>query len=286
MKKIFLLITSILVLVTGSCGLMSPPAPPPQLSATDLVPRATAMSGLPPTWTPEPTFTPTNTLLPSPTPTATHDPSLYNINAVMTPVSVSYPTNGTDISGWKTIEGKTAAIKIPPSFEIMDIAGVFMEMMFGMMEAFTEGMMEVAEGLGEELGVTPETSLETPDLGEFPDFDFILAMEESTQSAIILVNVERGPETTTEYLLDEALTDSDPPPQPVSREVFTNAPYPMERVILNVEDEELGPGKQIVYVILGEEMAWNLVFGVSEGLYEEYLPIFEAVVDSFTPLQE
>jgi hypothetical protein len=59
----------------------------------------------------------------------------------------------------------------------------------------------------------------------------------------------------------------------------------MERVILTVEDEELGLGKQIIYVILGDEMGWNLVFGVSDGLYDQYLPIFESVVDSFAVVE-
>ena len=285
MKRIVLLLSTVIILATSSCGLLSPPAAPqPQLSATDPVPKATAMSELPPTWTPEPTYTPSHTPPPSPTPTATHDPNMYNINAVMTPVSVSYTPGELDTSGWKTIEGDTASIMVPPSYEVLDFAGVFMEMMFGVMEGLMEGMMDMAEGLGEELGVTPETPLEAPDLGEVPDFDFILTMEESTQSAIILVSVERGPDTTTQYLIDEALTDNETPPQPISRELFLDAPFPMERVILNVEDEENGPGKQIVYVILGEEMAWNMVFGVSDGLYEQYLPIFEAVVDSFAPV--
>jgi hypothetical protein len=283
MKKIIPLISTITILITGSCGLLNfPPAPQPQLSATDPVPRATAMSELPPTWTPEPTYTPSPTPPPSPTPTATHDPSMFDIQAVMTPAAVPYSPGGTDISGWKLIEGKTASIKIPPTFEIMDFAGLFMEMMFGVMETLAEGMVEMVEGIGEELGVTPEAAIESPELGEPPDFDFILAMEESTQSAIVLVSVERGPETTTEYLLNEALTGNETPPQPLSREVFVDAPYPMERVILNVEDEEQGPGKQIIYVILGEDMAWNLVFGVSDGLYDQYLPLYESVVDSFT----
>jgi hypothetical protein len=207
---------------------------------------------------------------------------MYNINAVMTPVSVSYTPAEVNTSGWKTIEGDTASIMVPPSYEVLDFAGVFMEMMFGVMEGLMEGMVDMAEGLGEELGVTPEATLEVPELGDPPDFDFILTMEEATQSAIILVSVERGPDTTTQYLIDEALTDSETQPQPISRELFLDAPYPMERVILDVEDEEQGPGKQIIYVILGEEMAWNLVFGVSDGLYEQYLPLFEGVVDSFT----
>jgi hypothetical protein len=210
---------------------------------------------------------------------------MYNINAVMTPVALSYTPSQMDTSGWKIIEGKTASFKVPRSYEVMDFAGLFMEMMFGVMEALADGMVEMAEGLGEEMGVTPEATLESPEFGEPPDFDFIITMEETTQSAIILVSVERGPDTTTQYLIDEALTDNDEPPQPISRELYLDAPYPMERVILNVQDEEQGPGKQIIYAILGEEMGWNLVFGVPNSLFDQYLPIFESVVDSFTVVE-
>jgi hypothetical protein len=82
-------------------------------------------------------------------------------------------------------------------------------------------------------------------------------------------------------LLNEALTDQDDF-QLVTREILTDAPYPMERVILDIEDPELGPGKQIIYVILGDDMAWNLMFSTPLELYDSYLPIFESVVNSFS----
>ena len=284
-KTIFMPLLTLVILFTSSCGLLSPPAPQPQLSATDIVPRATAMSELPPTWTPEPTYTPSPTLPPSPTPTATLDPAFFNISAVMTPVAIDYPLGTADRSGWKLIEGKTASITVPPSYEVLDFAGVFMEMMFGVMQALTEGMLEIAGELGEELGATPAAATPEIDLGELPKFDFIITMEEATQSGIILVSIDREPETTTEILLNESLTDNEEDIDLVSREIFSDAPYPMERVILNVEDEELGPGKQVIYVILGEEMAWNLVFSSPADLFESYLPLFESVVNSFFPAQ-
>ncbi len=285
MKKTFLIPILVIILFTTSCGLLSPPAPQPQLSATDIVPRATAMSELPPTWTPEPTYTPSATLPSSPTPTVTLDPSQFNISAVMTPIYIDYSVNTADRTDWKLIEGKTASISVPPSYEVLDFAGVFMEMMFGVMEAFTEGMIEFAGELGEELGATPAATQVEIDLGELPDFDFIITMEETTQSGIILVSVDRGPDTTTESLLNESLTDNETEIDLVSREVLTDAPYPMERVILDVEDEELGPGKQVIYVILGDQMAWNLVFSSPADLFESYLPLFESVVNSFSPAQ-
>ena len=284
MKKTFLIPILVIILFTTSCDLLSPPAPQPQLSATDVVPIATAMSELPPTWTPEPTYTPSATLPPTLTPTATLDPAFFNISAVMTPAAINYPVEVTNRAGWKLIEGKTASISVPPSYEVLDFAGVFMEMMFGVMEAFAEGMVEFAGELGEELGTTPAATPPEIDLGEVPDFDFIITMEEATQSGIILVSVDRGPETTTEILLNESLTDNETEVDLVSREVITEAPYPMERIILNVEDEELGAGKQVIYVILGEEMAWNLVFSSPEDLFESYLPLFESVVNSFSPI--
>ena len=73
--------------------------------------------------------------------------------------------------------------------------------------------------------------------------------------------------------------------QVIAREHYLDAPFPMERVILAVTDEEYGKGKQIIYVILGEEQGWNLVFTMPEDLYDDYLPLYESVVDSFTPVE-
>jgi len=284
MKKIVsIILLSMLIIFTSSCDLLSTPALPPQLSATNIVPRATAMSELPPTWTLAPTLTPSSTSPPSPTPTATLDPSLFNISAQMTPVAIAYPSVGVDSSGWTRIEGKTASISIPPSYEVLDFANVFIEMMFGLMEAFTEGFVEFAEEFGEELGVTPEATLEEPDLGEMPEVDFILAIEETSQSAIIFVNVDREPNTTTEMLLNQALADAEVDFQLSTREVLTDGPYPIERVILDIEDEELGPGKQIIYVILGETNAWNIVFTTPLSLFDQNMPIYESVIISFFP---
>jgi hypothetical protein len=202
----------------------------------------------------------------------------------MTPVAIAYPSIGVDTSGWTRIEGKTALISIPPSYEVLDFASIFIEMMFGVMEAFTEGFIEFAEDIGEELGVTPEATLEEPDLGEMPEIDFILAIEETSQSAIIFVNVDREPDTTTEILLNQALTDTEAEFQLSTREVLTDGPFPIERVILDIEDEELGPGKQIIYVILGETTAWNIVFTTPLSLFDQNMPIYESVIISFSPV--
>ena len=282
-KTILIVLLSIVIIFTSSCDLLSIPAPPPQLSATDIGPKATAMSELPATWTLAPTLTPSSTPLPSSTPTVTPDPALYNIGAQMTPVAIAYPSSGVDTTGWKRIEGKTAVISIPPSYEVLDFASVLIEMMFGVMEAFTEGFVEFAEDLGEDLGVTPEATLEQPDLGEMPEIDFILAIEETSQSVIIFVNVDRDPDTTTEILLNQALTDTDENFQLSTREVLTEGPYPIERVILDIEDEELGAGKQIIYVILGETTAWNIVFTTPLSLFDQNMPIYESVILSFSP---
>jgi hypothetical protein len=288
-KKISILLALLIIVLIAGCDLLDQPAPQPQLSATDIVPKATALSELPPTWTLAPTPTITNTLPPSPTnppPTATLDPNLYNINAVMTPVVVAtHPASPVDTTNWKRIDGQTASILIPPTYEELDFAGMFMEMMFGIMEGFMEGMEDFAEDLGEELGATPQSTIEMPELEEPPPFDFVLAMEESSQSAIILASVERDPGTTTEVLLNEALSDGEEEEEIdlVIREEIIGGDFPMERVILDVDDPELGPGKQIIYVILGPEMGWNLVFTSPANLFENNLSIFETVVHSFSP---
>jgi len=271
-------ILALVVLFSTSCELVQTPPPQPQLSATDQPPKATALSELPPTWTPEPTPSP---IPPSPTPIPTQDPENYQIGLVLTPMVEPFPQSGVNRSGWKTLEGRTASIEIPPEYEILDFAGTFMEIMSGLMEAFVEGFTEIAVELGEEMGVTPEAELETPDLSEMPDFDFLIAMEESTTSAIILVSVDITPETTTEDLINEALSDQENDFLPLSRISYSDWPFSMERVILDVEDPELGPGKQVIYVILGDGIGWNLVFGAPTALFEESLPLFESAVHSF-----
>jgi len=172
-------------------------------------------------------------------------------------------------------------MSIPPSYEVLDFAGVFIGLMYGVMEAFAEGFTEMALDLGEEMGVTPEADLETPDLGEIPEIDFLIAMEEASQSAIILASVEISPSTTTEDLLNEALSDSEADFSPIVRQSYQDAPFPMERVIVDVVDEEHGPGKQIIYVILGVEMGWNVVFTTPAELYDQNLPLFESAIQSF-----
>ncbi len=279
---------SLLILLSTACGLVPNSAPllPPQSSPTSSTIKATAMSEFPPTWTTAPTLVPTLTYTPNPTsppPSATPDPNVYNIGIVMTPVAIAIPTNTVDISGWNRIEGSTAAISIPPFYEVLDFADAFVEMMFTFVEAFAEGFTEFAQELGEELDATPQVTEEMSDL-EFPLFDFIIAVEETSQSAIILVSVDRGTETTTENLLNQVLTDSEGEFQLVTREILTNAPYPMERIIMDVEDEELGPGKQVIYVILGDQIAWNLIFAAPSGLFDQNLPLYEAAINSFSPL--
>jgi hypothetical protein len=282
MKKYsFPVIISLALLIGTSCGLIQPPAPQPMLSATDIPPMATAMSELPPTWTLIPTLTPSPTLPPSPTPLPTQDPENYQIGLLMTPASVDFPVDPAGRTGWKKLEGKTASISIPPSYEVLDFAGVVIELMFGVMEAFAEGFTEMALDLGEEMGVTPEADLETPDLGEMPEIDFLIAIEEASQTAIILASVDITPSTTTEDLINEALSGSEADFSPLDRQSYPDAPFPMERVILDVVDEEHGPGKQIIYVILGEEMGWNVAFTTPADLYEQNLPLFESVIHTF-----
>ena len=279
-----ILIIILIGLIGSSCGLLQPPAPLPQLSATDFPPKATAMSELPPTWTLVPTLTPSATLPPSPTPMPTQDPENYQIGLAMTPIAVGYSEESDDLSGWNKLAGQTASMSIPPSYQVLDFAGVFMELMFGVMEAFVEGFTDLAVELGEEMGVTPEAEMETPDLGDMPALDFLIAVEETTQSAIILVSVEISSDTTTEDLINQALSDTNTVFEPLSREEFLDAPYPMERIILDVLDEELGPGKQIIYVILGEKMGWNVVFTTPADQFPENLLLFERAIRSFTVL--
>lgn len=274
------LVLSAVSLLASACG-WAPAAPPPP-SASLGTPKATALSELPPTWTPAPTTTPLPTKTPRPSATPTQDPDNYQIALVLPAETIPYPSSLPDRTGWQTVTGKTATIMIPPSFEVLDFAGTMMEMMYGLMEAFAEGFVEMAQDLGEELGATPQATLAPLELNELPDFDFIIAQEEGTQASIILVSEDWEPDTTTEDLINSALSNFQGDFQVASRQIFSGAPLEMERVILNVTDPELGPGKQVVYGVLGQGKAWNLMFGVSADQLDTYLPWFESVVDSLT----
>ncbi len=276
----FLFILTILALLSGACSLV--PTAPTLPSATPGTPQATALSELPDTWTPAPTATSLPTKTPRPSTTPTQDPDNYQIALVLPAETIPYPSSHPDRTGWQTVTGKTATISIPPTFEVLDVAGPMMEMMYGLMEAFTEGFVELAQDVGEELGATPQATLAPLELNELPDFDFIVALEEATQSTIILVSEEMGPDTTTEDLINSALSSFQGDFRVSTRQVLSGAPLEMERVILDVTDPELGPGKQVVYGLLGQEKAWNLMFGVSADQLEDYLPLFENVVDSLT----
>jgi len=276
----FLFILTILALLSGACGLVH--TAPPLPSATPRAPQATALSELPDTWTPAPTATSLPTKTPRPSTTPTQDPDNYQIALVLPAETIPYPSSLPDRTGWQTVTGKTATILIPPSFEVLDFGGTMMEMMYGLMEAFAEGFVELAQDLGEELGATPQATLAPLELNELPEFDFIVALEEATQSTIILVSEEMGPDTTTEDLINSALSSFQGDFRVSTRQVLSGAPLEMERVILDVTDPELGPGKQVVYGVLGQGKAWNLMFGVSADQLEDYLPLFENVVDSLT----
>jgi hypothetical protein len=282
-KSSFVLILTIVVALAGACGLLASPAPQPQLSATDLPPRATALSELPDTWTPVPSSTPTLTPFPSPTIAPTQDPENYRIDLVMDAETIPYPAEFSDRTGWITMDGKTAAVSLPPSFEILDLLSPLMEAMQGMVETFAEGFVEFAEELGEELGATPAATLEPVQLEELPDFDFLIALEESTQSSVLLVSAERGPDTTTEDLINQTLTNLEGDFQVTARQVYSGSSLPTERVFLDTTNETQGPGKLVVYGILGDEKAWNLIFSTSADLFQNYLPRFESAADSFTP---
>jgi hypothetical protein len=84
-------------------------------------------------------------------------------------------------------------------------------------------------------------------------------------------------------MLNDALSNEEGiEPKIISREIYQDSPVAMERVVLQVDDPELGLGKQVIYVLLAENMGWNLVFVTSDDLFDSYLPLFESVVDSFS----
>jgi len=289
-KSILLTIILLGLLLTAGCGLLpeSNPQPPPQPTATDSPFKATPLSELPPTWTPAPTLTPTITFTPSPTtppPTATPNWNDFDIQAMMTPVTSSVSQELPDTGSWETMTGSTASMKIPPGYEVLDLGEGFGELMSALFGAFIEGFSELASEMGEELTGTPLPVEDPPELEELPAFDFLIAVDPTGMNAFILTGSAYNEGLTTEGLINQSLTESDNEPQLISREVLTDAPYPMERVILEVDDPELGPGRQAIYAVLGDQAAWTVVYAAPAADFEAGLLEAEAAVLSISPIE-
>ena len=182
------------------------------------------MSELPPTWTPAPNPHTISHYSPQPNSPAHPGSGQLPDRPGHDAGSCQLPMDLADRTGWKILEGKTASISIPPTYKVLDFAGVFMEMMFGVMEAFAEGFIELAVN-SEKSWVPHRSEIETPDLGEMPDIDFIIAMEEASQSAIILVTVDIASCNHNEDLLNEALSDREYRFSILSREKYQTLPF-------------------------------------------------------------
>ncbi len=292
MRKLQVLITlGILLLSTVSLSgcdilLAQQSSPPPE--ATEGEPRATALSKLPPTWTPAPTFTPTITFTPSPTtppPSATPNWNNFDIQAMMTPVNVSISPQNPGTEGWQTIAGSTFRMKIPPDYQAIDLGEGFGELMSAFFSAFMEGFAEFAAEMGEELSETTVPTQETPELAEFPDFDFQIAIDSNRLSAFIISGSKYVEGITTEDLINQSLTNFDEEFLLLSREIITDTEYQIERVVIEIDDPDLGIGNQAIYAVLDDQNAWTVMFAAPLEQFESEQFGAEAAVLSLSPLE-
>jgi len=283
MKKTqIVLLIALVIIIGGACGLMQEPAPQPGLSATDFPPSPTALAKLPSTWTPSPTLIPIPTKPPTPTYLPIQHPNEIRIDLYLGAIMVRYPQEFVNRGSWNTVQGETATIRVPANYEVVDYPDVIPELSFGLMDALTDVNKDLAGIQVDDFGTE---ILEGFDPDEIPGVDFIIARDESTSTTIILASVNRSAETTSEDLINEALSGGEIDFLVESRLLYLDSPLAMERVILTAENEYLGEVKQIVYAILGEKHGWNLVFITPDNLIKSNLPVFESVVDSLSPIQ-
>jgi len=288
-KTSFLFPSLVLIVSVSACDLLTPLPPPPQAATMTTSPlQVTPLAELPPTWTPAPTLTPTITLTPSPTsppPTATPNLDDFDIEAMMTEVPATSLPDLPETANWKTISGQTASFQVPPGYQEIDLGQGFGQLMQAFFEFFGETLNELAEEINPALESTPRSTAAPLEEETLPWFDFLIALNEETTSAVVLYSEERTTRLTTEDLLNQALTGTETNFQLNTRQEIVDAQRPTERVILDVMDAEFGPGKQIIYGVLGEDYAWTLIFTSPAASFGEELPVFEAVAASINPAE-
>lgn len=200
----------------------------------------------------------------------------------MTAAPVTLAPQGDIPADWQLVEGSTVHFKVPPSFEVMDLGSGFGELFQMLIEGFVEGFSELAEEMGGEMGLTPEATQDISELENLPGFDFVMAFYETDLAVIMLIGEETENGLPLDQALDEALTGVEGEYTLLGKEIIQDGPYPMTRAFLTVEDETLGTGKQVIYVIQGEDAQWTFFFGSPLDLFDSYLPQFEMVISSIT----
>ncbi len=115
-----------------------------------LIPTATAVAGLPPTWTPTPTDTPTLTLTPTPTSTPT-----------LTPTPTSTATNTPQITATNTRPPRTNTPKPPPPplYVYSTIRGTCEHSGGTFIEGYVTNSQGEESGVNIKLGTAPGSNL-------------------------------------------------------------------------------------------------------------------------------
>jgi hypothetical protein len=167
----------------------------------------------------------------------------------------------------------------------MDLGSGFGELFQILIEGFVEGFSGLAEEMGGEIGLTPESTQDISELENLPGFDFVMAFHETDLAVIMLIGEETENGLPLDQALDEALTGVEGEYTLLRVERIQDGPYPMARAFLTVEDETLGTGKQVIYVIQGEDAQWTFFFGSPLAQFDSYLPQFEMVISTLTRVE-
>ncbi|MEJ2011926.1 MAG: hypothetical protein P8X64_06830 [Anaerolineales bacterium] len=251
---------------------------------------------LPPTWTPTASSTPSPTrpthTAPPPTITRTAKPSLgpaeeaaaWTPRPLPTIPTVQYVTSvpaATDFTGWQRVETALAAFMLPDTYEVIDLGSGFSEFFGEFAEGFVEGMGEFANQFAGELDLTP-TPFSVEGLDEAFTFDFIVALGPDLQTGVVLVSEPMDSIPKLEQQMRAALGSMEGDLTVLSWQVLEDTAIPTGRIVIEADDSQTGlTGRALMYIFLGRDQVWSLIYQTPASAFQANLPLFEKSASSF-----
>ncbi len=233
----------------------------------------------PPTWTPT---------MPPPPPTTTPTSAEISTSGLLTGQAILTKAtpyfSASQIVGWQRVEGATATFLLPTTFEVLDMGSEFGMLMAAMMTGMMEGMVGLANDLGESFGADPitPTPLDMSELEDAFNIDFVLATQADHKTSAFLFSEPLEEPSTLEEQVEATLVEQDNPVEIVSAHRLVGTTYETARLQLKATDQETGErGQVLIYVILLEDRVYQLGYTAEDALFNALLPTFEASAASF-----
>jgi hypothetical protein len=273
-----LVVMSLPAALAASCSAGA--ATPPE-AATPEIPTAVRVT-LPPAWTATPSV---SVVPPSPTATVTPPPAVAAARqtaALWSPIEVVAVGAGADTGDWQTIEFETGSLRLPPTFEAVDMGG-FDDAIVRYMQAFAGGLVEIMEGVPTPVpGEATPTPIPLDDLDTNYDFDFLAAADPSGEADVFLISEPLPVGFDLETMMTQAVGSVEGEVEIVNREIVGGAPRDTGRVRLHLGQPGAAPGEdRLIYVIVEGDRAWTLSFQARD--IEAMLPAFETAALSLAP---